>query len=492
MSLSADELAGALRLWSWGQGLRRRGWLLVGLMAMVSVTLVVVPRAGAQPWRRITSGGMNISDQVGLARIEGSDLHVAWPRRAAGSQELLQAAISPTGAVGAPVTIVSGWASVGSPALVAWGPRLRVFWPGTATLTTGDPTFGLDVAGSADAGASWSVSPTAIASGQSAFSSIPAAAVVDGGTTYMQTWAGPGSTVVHAGLDPSVSPVGGYGMGSDQALAVSAVGEGEQHDEVMVAWCNELGATTGVFVARVDPYANGTRVGDVLALPDSGRCPATTRVAVASFLLTVRRAPDGKPYFYVAASSVDGRRVRVYDIADSKIVAVQTVATGSSFKQQIAIATDTGNHVWVGWRDSQTGELVFRRSSNRPPFIYGAPVTVRLPRGQTIYQLALDALPEHLDAIATTSNDNNVVSLFATQVLPGLTLQAGTRQHIANKGFRVLDAGYPVKDATVTVGDRRMTTNRNGYAKTHLPTGSYKVTASEPGYHTASVRIRLR
>jgi Carboxypeptidase regulatory-like domain len=475
-----------------GAGLRRRGWLSVGLIALVAATVAVTPGAGAQPWRRIASGGMDISDQVGLARF--GDLHVAWRRRGAGSESLLQAPISSYGAVGAPVTIVSGWASVGSPALVAWGPEMRVFWPGTATLTTGDPTYGLDMAETHDAGASWSVSPTAIAGGQSAFSSIPAAVVAEGGMTFVQAWAGPDSTVVHVGLDPSVPPVGGYGMGYDQALAVSAGSTRGPHNEVMVASCTELGASTGVFVARVDPFtSNGTRVGDVLRLPDSGRCPASTRVALAGFPLSAVDTPDGWPYFFVAASSVDGRRVRVYDIAHSKIVAVHTVASGPSFKQQIAIATaDGGGYVWVGWKDSHTGNLVFRRSNRRPPFLYGAPVTVALPRGQTIYQLALNAQVNRLDAVATMSDANNVVSLFATQVLPGLTLEAGTRKHIANKGFRVLDAGDPVMNATVTVDHRRLTTNGNGYAKTYLPTGSYKVTASKPGYHTTSVRIRIR
>jgi hypothetical protein len=432
---------------------------------------------------------MNVSDQVGLARSSDGVLHVAW-RHQALTQDLFQTPIAASGRVGSPVTIVSGWASVGSPALVGQGPVLSVFFPGTATLTTGDPTYGLDAVRSFDAGASWRLSPTAIARNQFAFARTPAAAAVSG--SYVQAWYGTDVTVVHTGLDPNIPPVGGYGIGTDQALATAANVHG-QAGQVMVAWCNELGASTGVFLARVDPYtSNGARIGGVVALRDTGRCPADTRVALVSFRDIPRDSPGGEPYFYTAASSANGRRVRVYVIAQGRVVAVQTLAGGPSIKQQIAIAAGPSGRVWVGWRDSDTGDLVFRRSDSRSGFVYGAAVTVRLPPGQTISQLALDAQNDRLDAIATTSNDNNVVSLFAAQVHPGLTLTAGTAKTIARTWFRVLDAGDPVRDATVRVARRTLTTDSRGYAKTRLRRGSYTASASKPGYVAASVHVRIR
>jgi hypothetical protein len=357
-------------------------------------------------------------------------------------------------------------------------------------LTTGDPTYGLDLARSFDAGASWRVSPAAIARNEFAFARTPAAAAVSG--SYVQAWDGTDSTVVHTGLDPNVPPMGGYGTGTDQAIATAANVHG-QAGQAMVAWCTELAASTGVFLARVDPYTtNGARIGDVVALPDTGRCPADTRVALASFRDITRDSPGGEPYFYAAASSANGRSVRVYVIAQSRVVAVKTVAGGPSFKQRIAIATGPSGRVWVGWRDSDTGDLVFRRSDPRSGFVYGAPVTLPLPPGQTISQLALDAQNDRLDAIATTSDENNVVSLFATQVRPGLTLEAGTATRILRKGFRVLDAGDPVRDATVKVAGRRLTTDSGGYAKTRLRSGSYTATASKPGYVDGSSHLRIR
>ena len=434
----------------------------------------------ARGWAPIASGGMNISDQVGLARTSDRVLHVAWRRRAAG-QDLLQTPVTRAGRLGSPVTVAGGWAAVGSPALVARGRALAAFFPGTATLRTGDPTYGLDLATSGDAGASWSLRPTAIARDEFAFARTPAAVLTTAGS-YLQAWSGTAATVVHAGLDPGVHAVGGYGAGTNQALAAANDGQ------AMVAWCDG-----DVSLARVDA-ATGMRIGGIVSLPDSGRCGADTRIALASDGGSPRRPDDGEPYFFAAVSSADGHKVKLFVIAAGAVVATARLAAGSSFKQQIAIATEnraTGS-VWVCWRDSNANALACRRYSNpRLSFRFGAKVLVRLPRGQTITQLALDAQDDRVDAVATMSDEHNVVGLFATQVFPGLTLEGGNARKLARRGFRVLDDGRPIRGASVRVAGRTLTTDAAGYAKIRLRPGRYKATASKPRYVDASVRVRI-
>ena len=85
---------------------------------------------------------------------------------------------------------------------------------------------------------------------------------------------------------------------------------------------------------------------------------------------------------------------------------------------------------------------MFRRWINGG--VWGAAVTVALPAGQSVYQLQLDAQDDRVDVVARTQSAENVVSLFATQVQPGLTLAGGSRMHIRLTGFRVLDAGRGV------------------------------------------------
>ena len=462
------------------------GLWIVFIAAMVGIACV--PAAGrAQTWRRLSSGGMNVSDQVGLARTADGILHVVWRRRAA-TQALLQTSIARSGSLGPSVSVVSGWSSVGSPALVAHGTTLRVAFPGTPTLVTGNPQDGLDFATSADDGRSWSVTPTAIARSHFSGVSTPAA-VLSAGGSYLQSWYAPEGTFVHVGIDPNVPGIGEYGQGIDQALAAAGYGP------VIVAWCD---ASQGVFVARVDP-TSGARVGHVLHLSRTGRCPADTRVALDSSLTWATE------HFLLAASDADGRTVRVYDIAPYEIASgtirrTFTVAGGRSFKQQIALAFAThsvrgyrGGYrggVWVGWYDSGSEALVFRRWTNAG--VWGAAVKVTLPAGQSVNQLQLNAQDDRVDVVARTQNAENVVSLFTTQVRPGLTLTAGSRTHIKLTGFRVLDAGRAVRGATVNVAGRRLTTNAGGYAKANLPTGSYTVSASKAGYVDASQRVHLR
>ena len=460
----------------------------LGFLAGIAVALALPASASAttaRTWAPIASGGMNISDQVGLARTSDRVLHVAWRRRAAG-QDLLQTPITPSGRVRSPVIVVSGWAAVGSPALAARGRALSAFFPGSATLTTGDPTYGLDLATSGNGGASWSVSPRAIARNEFAFARTPAAVLTAGGT-YLQAWYGTAATVVHAGLDPGVPPVGGFGAGTNQALAAANDGQ------AMVAWCDQRGAGSDVSLARVDA-ATGTRIGGVVSLPDTGRCGADTRIALASNGDSPGGAVSGEPYFFAAVSSADGHKVRLFVIAAGTVVATSTLAASSSFKQQIAIATEnraTGS-VWVCWRDSDANALACRRYSNpRLPFRFGAKVVVRLPPGRTITQLALDAQDDRVDAVATMSDDENVVGLFSTQVYPGLTLEGGNAGKLRRRGFRVLDDGRPIRRANVRVAGRTLTTDGRGYAKIRLGPGRYKATASKPRYVNASVRVRI-
>ncbi|MCW2955049.1 MAG: hypothetical protein JWQ48_4219 [Conexibacter sp.] len=453
--------------------------------------------ARAQRWQQIGSGAMNISDQVGLARTSDGVLHVAW-RRGAAAQELLQTSITAAGTVRAPLSVVSGWATVGSPALVAQGQVLSAFFPGTPTLVTGDPRFGLDLARSPGAATAWMVNPTAIAQSQFSGASTPAAAVTPSGSS-LQAWHAPEGTVVHVGLDPAVPAVGGYGAGTDQALATTPDGQAK------VAWCTNLGARTGVFVAGVDP-AGGTRIGAPLLLPQTGRCPADTRVALAApRYANPFKHVLGDPHAYVwdsflvAASDDSGRRVRLFqvtrdtrDFSRYNLWTGPTVSTGQSFKQQIALALapqyDGG--IWLGWYDSDSGGLVFRHSFNA--IDWGAAVSVALPAHGSISQLQLDAQDDRVDVVARVADAENRVGLFATQVRPGLTLEAGSRLGIKRRGFHVLDANRAVGRATVRVAGRTLTTSASGFAKADLPPGAYRATASKAGYVEATLRIQLR
>ena len=79
----------------------------------------------------------------------------------------------------------------------------------------------------------------------------------------MQAFLRGSETVVHAGLDPATPAAGGYGGGTNQALAVSRAGQ------VLVAWCT----TGGVFVQPVSP-ASYAPAGPASDKPGTGFCDA--------------------------------------------------------------------------------------------------------------------------------------------------------------------------------------------------------------------------
>jgi hypothetical protein len=453
------------------------GLLTLGVLAL----LAGAPQAGAATsWRSLgTSGQLNISDLVGTARSTDGALHVAWHRRTdAGLYDLLQTPVSATGAVGAPVPIVSGWASVEGPTLLASGNALFAFFSGTRTLVTGDPTEGLDSAVTADGGATWNLAPAAAAKGD--FAGQRDASVALGPSGALAAWYSERDTVVHLGTDAAVPNQRGYGAGTGQAMAVSG-------GAAMVAWCTGVQGPNGVFVQPVDP-ATGAPAGAARIVPGSTSrgsdgaaeafCPATTRVPLV--------ARQGKGFF---VATVDGTRRTVSGWRAGAAKAL-TLAGGSSYKQQVAAAASPGPKasVWVGWHDDG-GKLKLRRS-NGTATVFGATVTLDAPRDGTLYGLDLDAQADRVDLVARVQHADGTVGLEHAQSYPGLTLEATSG---ARPSFRVLDAGDPVAGAKVTVAGRSGTTASNGRVSISVPrAGRYTAQATKAKYVGADARVTVR
>jgi hypothetical protein len=455
---------------------RRRRAIAIGVAGLAAVAVGVLPAAAGAAWKPIGTGGqLNISDAIGTARTGDGTLHVGWFRlvQPAG-YDVLQTPITATGAIRPSVPIVSGWASVEGPTLLAQGSGLLAFWSGSRTSVTGDPTEGVDQATSGDAGATWAVAPAAIATGD--FASSRDASVVRSGSTLVQSWYSAEETVVHAGSDPAVAAQHGYGPGTDQALASSASGE------VVAAWCTGVQGPDGVYAQAVDP-ATGAPVGAAALMPGSTAlvagmaesfCPANTRVPL------VARSNGG---FYLLSTDGNRRAVRLWPYGSARST---TVSSGTTTKQQLALTADAKGRLWAGWIEDD--ELELRRSCDKPGSTsFGATVSVPLPSGKTTYQLDLAAQADRVDAIARDS-DGTTVSLLHTQAYPGLTLKAtGGRRG----SFTVTDACRPVAGARITVAGRAVTTDADGEASVDLHGGRFTATASKLHYasDTATVRI---
>src|SRR3954452_4023001 len=231
------------------------------LLAAVCLLLALPATTRAGPpgtWSLVGDGRLAISGQNGVVRTPDGNLHVAWQRlRPDGAGEIMHTPISAAGAVGGSTPILTGWSSVGDPALVSQGGALIAFFPGTPTTDTGNPQDGLDVATTGDGGASWAVAGNAVYRGEFSAVSVPSAVGVGGG--FLESWYAPSGTVVHAGLDPKTPAQRGYGTGGLQSLATDGAGT------ALVAWCANS-APEGIFVQQTDP-ATGAPVGASVLAP---------------------------------------------------------------------------------------------------------------------------------------------------------------------------------------------------------------------------------
>jgi hypothetical protein len=415
-----------------------------------------------------------VSGQIGAARTADGVLHVVWSRGGAGTPwQLLETTVSPAGQTSAARSIVSGWSRIDDVAAAVHEDRpLTVAFTGTKTDTTGDPTEGLNLA--ASTGGAWTVGSSAIYRTDLAGSSVPSVGFTRSGT-LVQAWSGNGDVRVHAGIDPNV-PSRSIGQGGNVTLlGWNWAGKYGYPDEgVLVAWCGS-GAQAGV---QALPFGSTTPEPlRRLRGSETTRCPAASRTAYT-------RNADGYDNSAAAASVNSERTVMFWHDA---LAQPTVVAAGVGIKQQVAVAEDQTAHVWVGWRDAATGKLRLRRSNGSDTF--GAVVSTPIPASQdTLVNLDLAAQADRVDVIARTTK-GSAVSLFHTQMFPGLTVEAASRRGLVT--VRVTDAGVPVAGSTVSVGGHRLHTGADGRARIMLPSGRYSVSAAKHKYVGATTHVRV-
>jgi hypothetical protein len=351
------------------------------------------------------------------------------------------------------------------------------FFSGVQTLVTGDPHEGVNSAVSADGGTTWALGPTAVAAGDLAGSR--AASVAFGPDGLLASWYAGEETVVHFGTDPTTTNNRGYGLGTDQAIAVSG-------DSAAVAWCTGVQGPNGVFVQPVDP-ASGAAAGAARIVPGSTSpgpggtaesfCPASTRVPF------VARQDRG---FFVATVDGTRRTLNGWSVGGARPL---RLAGGSSYKQYVTAAASPGSKtsVWVGW--VQDDKVKVRRS-NVSASVFGATVTLEMPRDGSIDGLDLNAQDDRIDIVARVEHNDGTVGLEHAGSYPGLTLVATSGRR---PSFRVLDAGEPVKGALVRLAGHSGTTGSDGRVQiTGAHPGRYTAHATATRYVAASAGVIVR
>jgi hypothetical protein len=465
--------------------------------------LVLAPAAAAQAiapghWDPVTSAnGVNI-DQVATVRTPDGNLHVIWHHHTSPSADsLVQTVISPSGHVGAPQEIASGWAGVGDAVILRDGAgRLLVIAPATRGTSATDPLNSIAQWASTDGGSSWALTPTPVADGAGFADPLGGALGPDGVTPFF-AWTTTDGVFVHRGGDPPGTNTNLEAAAGSAGFGCCGYDPGVARDSstgaIVVAWYALVNQGDAVYARTIDPATNAP-TGTTLRMPGTlSSVSPDQRVG-----LTGR---PGKPGVYAAynGSSPSQGSVLVWRFGAA---GATTVARNRATQlHDPAIAATPDGRLWVAW--SASGRIWARRS-NPAVTKWGAVSSIPVRRGTgTVYKLALNASTGPLDVFGGFAPPSGSgVQTWHSQILPGLTLTVSPTKPSLAKGKHgtitatVTDAGTAVQGAKVLLGNSGATTNKNGKAKLKVgpitSTASFTVRATKPGYAATSVRVRVR
>jgi hypothetical protein len=437
-----------------------------------SVAAVKFTRVGSIPG---TGGAV-----YAFVRTTDGTLHIVRPTSDNGAQGLSEDAISPSGAIQAPVTALS----------TDWGASV----PGLLTLPNGslEAFFGAAEPGTSDASA-WGITspdggntwtaPVDIRSGpleDLAYSAEFRAEM--SGTTPVLILTVAGTMVVQQGLGQNTPTYqvtnSSDGFASDADAAVDA-GTGQ----VVASW-DSVQTNGGDYIQTVAPSA-----GTPDKVPGQGRD------------YEVIAGRDKGPGVF-GAYTTDDTHVRLLRYGGG------TVAVGSLASvtpAALGVATGIDGRIWVMW-GSDNGNIAVTRSNKAVTRF--EPIQHLSDKIVTLFHLAGDGRLGPLDLLADQLADTNPLlpaGAYHARVLPELSaaVKVQTITAVENKKkvvtghaltVTVTDAGDAVKGATVTVKGHTKKTNGSGVAKITLAgpgTGKVTVTATAPTYQKLTTSVKL-
>jgi hypothetical protein len=455
-------------------------------MLLLAPLILIVQSAGAEAstWRQVTpSGGTNI-EEVGLLRTSDGVLHIAWVQKDVAdptSQDIATRNLSPAGNALGPVTLIaSRWAALSNPALALGPGGVRALFGGIRTSNANEPNDDLNTATSADGGNSWTLQIGNASDGPSAYAS-PVAATALANLTPVSAWGSSAGTFTAVGTAPGPvydlqGQLGGD-FGYDPGLVTSS--EGVPY----VAWASNATGRSGVWAQQLQ--ANGTPATPPQLMPG---------LLAGGFNQQLQRTPlaaraGGGVYIAYPGGYPASTRVVLWRVGDATS---RVIAQAPGDHHATVSATGDGR-LWVVWTDEHG--RVYASRSNRSAKTFGAVASTGVPGRGSTYSLDASAGPDGgIDIFALT--DAGHAATFQTHLLPGLTIRATPnrlrRDHATAVTFRVLDAGDPIRGATVSALGRSARTAANGRVTMTLrPRRGFTARVTRVGYTPGTIAVHL-
>jgi hypothetical protein len=447
----------------------RVGMLMGGITSLAAL-LAFATTAGAGPagrWTQITRSHSGARANLGLAREKGGTLHVLWAGpRYAPFTAIYDTPISPSGAVGNPHPVLSGWSGVNPPtATVGPDGSIHVVVSGQKTGAVQDPYNGLnEIVGPG----TWKLGPHAF--GSSSVTVASNAIVSTGALKNGQlatVWRSAATMLFQVGVDPAAkpqdvtppvlgdSPVLAVDQGSGAVvIAYHGVKDGQNYFRQILP---SLGAPQAIPQSKVDSPQIAARAGGGVY---TAFAPDSARVLLVRYGGGTKSVPVPKGTQVLTAGLAAGPEGRLW------------VFYGNAQKTYV---TRTSKGV-SGFEPVQT---------------FASP-----PNLAQYFRLEGEGSSGPLDLfLDLTSFSQPKTGSWHTHVLPALSLRAARRtlKNGVRVTVRVLDAGDPVAGARVTglPGGPKTTGADGAVVVTAGKKGSFAVTASKAGYVSAKGRVSL-
>lgn len=447
------------------------------LLAATAGLAVLVVSANAGPpgrWTQITHAHNGAKANLGLARGKNGTLHVLWagPLRR-GFTAISDTPISPSGAVGKPQAVVSGWNSVQVPAAAtAADGSIHAVISGQKTLSNSDPYAGLNEV----------IGPGTWKLGTHAFGnfSITVASSADVGAALLKNgqllsvWESAATMLFQVGVDPSTKPqdITPPGLGANFAAAVD-----QGNGEAVIVYRR---VSDGVdFFRRILPT-----LGAPVAMPTKNDGP--TIAARAGDGIYSAYTPDGARVFLLRY----GGQPKTVPVPKGARVLVAGVAAGPEGRLWVFYGNDQQTYV------TRTSKSV---SGFEPVQTLKSP-----PKTVQYFRLEGEGSAGPLDLFADITVDGQTKDgSYHQQVHPKLSMHA-TKKSVKNKQgqvtsvrvtVRVTDAGDAIQGAKVTgLPGGGKTTGATGSIVVTVPAGkkgALTLMATKAGYVAAKAKLSL-
>jgi hypothetical protein len=438
---------------------------LVACVAVAAAAVAAAAAAGAGSpgkWTQITHQHNGTVAALGLARTPNGMLHVLWagPGRAPWTA-VLDTQISPSGVVGSPQTVVSGWQGVHTPAAVtAPDGSIHAIESGQKVASNTDPNSGLnELVGPG----TWKLAAQAF--GHSSITEASNAnarvAVLKNGQ-LVTVWASAAKMLFQTGVDPSTAPQDITPQGDTVGAAEIAVDPAS--DVAVIAYHGV--SSGGDYLRRIVPS-----LGPAQTIAGAKADPPPLAARAGGGVFTVY-TPDGATVKLLRF----GGQPRAAPVPKGASVGTAGLTAGPE------------GRLWIYYGNAQT-TWVTRTSRSTSGF---EPVqALKSPPGAVQYfRLEGEGSAGPLDLFADVTVDGQTKDgAYATHVLPALSLTA--RRSGTKLVVRVTDAGDPVAGARVTgLPGGAKTTGADGSVTVVAKKGAGgSVTATKAGYVAASGRF---